>query len=63
MLCNWNGRINGHTTTGSQTMRLGHRNYDSGKPALRIHPDSTENGGWSSTGSGTHLLILEIDFT
>ena len=57
----WSGRISGHTTTGSQALKFGHRNYDASKPYATVHPTSSDHGGFPAAGSGTTIYIFEVD--
>lgn len=60
----WSGRITGHTTTGSQAFKLGHRNNDQSRPASVIHPQSTDHSGFPTAangGSGTTIYVFEVD--
>ena len=61
VVLNWAGRISGHTTTGSQAVRIGY-NSDS-KPFAVLHPVNTDHGGFASSGNGgtgTTIYLMEV---
>jgi len=63
-IATWAARITGHTTTGSQSFSIGHRNEDDSRPYNIIHPISSDHGGLPTSaqgGTGTTLYILEVD--
>ena len=62
ILLAWSGRISGHTTTGSQAVKIGFKS--DGAIAAVLHPNSGDHGGFATSGnggSGTNIFLMEVD--